>query len=119
MAARLTYPDRPVLLLAGDGAFTFTVGEIECAVRQGIGFVAVVADDEQWGISVGHHVANFGEPLYSTLGPMRLDQVAEGLGCRGVRVDDKHELVSALRDALAADCPTLLHVPIVPSSPAG
>ncbi len=99
MAARALYPDRPIILLSGDGSFTFTVAELECAARQGLAFVVVVADDEQWGISVSHHVANFGEPLYSTLGPMRLDQVAEGFGCRGVRVDDKHELVSSLRDA--------------------
>src|SRR5262249_41383713 len=45
MSARLTYPDRPVVLLAGDGSFTFTVAELECAVRQKLPFVAIVADD--------------------------------------------------------------------------
>jgi acetolactate synthase-1/2/3 large subunit len=117
LAARALYPDRPVILLSGDGSFTFTLGELECAARQGLPFVAVVADDEQWGISVSGHVRNHGEPLYSTLGPTRLDQVAEGLGCRGLRVEDKQELVPALHQALATNVPTVIQVPIVPGSP--
>jgi len=118
LAARALYPDRPVILLSGDGSFTFTVAELECAARQGLPFVAVVADDERWGISVSGHIQNYGEPLYSTLGPMRLDQVAEGFGCRGVRIESGEELVPALQEALAADRPTVIHVPIVPGSPA-
>ena len=83
----------------------------------GAAFVAVVADDEQWGISATGHRERYGEPLFSLLGPTRLDQVAEGFGCRGVRVERKEELVPALRAALSEDRPTVLHVPIVPGSP--
>ncbi len=118
MAARALYPDRPVILLSGDGSFTFTVAELECAARQGLAFVAVVADDEEWGISVTGHVKKHGAPLYSKLGPTRLDRVAEGFGCRGLRIERKEELVPALREALDDRRPTVLQVPIVPSSPA-
>lgn len=117
MAARALYPDRPVILLSGDGSFTFTVAELECAARQGLPFVAVVADDQQWGISVTGHVKNHGEPLYSTLGPTRLDLVAEGFGCIGVRVEKREQLVPRLQEALSAERPTVLQVPIVPGSP--
>ena len=117
LAARALYPDRPVILLSGDGAFTFTVAELECASRQGLPIVAVVADDRRWGISASGHTRNYGEPLYSTLGPTRLDQVAEGFGCRGVRVEKKDELAPAIRTALSADQPTVIHVPIVPGGP--
>jgi acetolactate synthase-1/2/3 large subunit len=118
MAARALYPHRPVVLLSGDGSFTFTVAELECAARQRLPFVAVVADDELWGISVTSQVKQHGQPLYSALGATRLDRVAEGFGCRGVRVEGKEDLVPALREALASDRPTVLHVPIVPGSPA-
>ena len=119
MAARSLYPDRPVILLSGDGSFTFTIAELECAARQKLRFVAVVADDQQWGISVSVHEQQYGAALYSMLGPTRLDQVAEGFGCHGVRVEEKSQLVPALRTALSHDRPTVLHVPIVPSSPGG
>ena len=117
LAARALYPDRPVILLSGDGAFTFTIAELECASRHGLPFVAVVADDQRWGISASGHTRNYGEPLFSTLGPTRLDQVAEGFGCRGVRVEHKEAIVPALREALEADRPTVVHVPIVPGGP--
>ncbi|MCH7725416.1 MAG: hypothetical protein IH991_02880 [Planctomycetes bacterium] len=117
MAARALYPDRPVILLSGDGSFTFTVAELESASRQNLPFVAVVADDQQWGISVSVHKQEFGEPLYSTLGPTRLDLVAEGFGCRGVRVEQIDELRNEIKAALATNRPTVIQVPIVHGSP--
>ena len=118
LAARAVYPDRPVILLAGDGSFTFTVSELECAARQGLPFVAVVADDRQWGITVTGQTQNHGSPLYSMLGPTRLDRVAEGFGCKGVYVEKQDQLLPALRTALEEDRPTVIQVPIVPGSPA-
>ncbi len=117
MAARALYPERPVILLSGDGSFTFTVAELECAARQGLPFVAVVADDQKWGISVSVHKKEFGKPLYSTLGPTRLDLVAEGFGCRGVRVEEIDQLQYEIETGLSADRPTVIHVPIVHGSP--
>lgn len=118
MAARVLYPDRPVILISGDGSFTFTVAELECAARQGLPLVAVVADDQRWGISATVHEKEFGRPLYSILGPTQFDKVAEGFGCRGIRIDQKDKLVPALKEALVAKTPTVIHVPIVPSCPA-
>ena len=117
MAARLTYPDRPVLLLAGDGSFTFTVGEIECAVRQGITFVAVVADDQAWGITQSGHVSKYGEAITSSLGPIDFVKLAESLGARGVQAKTEAEFATTLREALAAETVTVIHVPIVGGAP--
>ena len=119
MAARALYPDRPVILLTGDGSFTFTVAELECAARQGLPFVAVVADDECWGISVTGHQQRYGEALYSGLGPTRLDLVAEGFGCRGVRVEQIDLLQGEIEAGLSADRPTIIQVPIVHGGPGG
>ena len=100
------------------GVAVATVGAI-AYWHQGLPFVAVVADDQQWGISVTGHIKNHGQPLYSTLGPTRLDRVAQGFGCRGLRIDRKEDLPDAIRDSLSRDVPTVINVPIVPSSPAG
>jgi acetolactate synthase-1/2/3 large subunit len=119
VAAAALYSDRTVILLSGDGSFTFTVAELECASRQELKFVAVVADDEQWGISVTGHLRNHGRPFYSMLGPTRLDKVAEGFGCCGMRVERKEDLIPALKEALSIPRPTVIQVPIVPGSPTG
>ena len=52
MGARLAFPDKPVLLLSGDGAIGFGIAEFESAARQNLPFVTVLADDKAWGIVV-------------------------------------------------------------------
>jgi acetolactate synthase I/II/III large subunit len=118
IGARIMYPQRPIILLSGDGAFTFTIAELESARRQGMNFVTVVADDEAWGITLGGQTREFGHGMASELGPISFEQVAEGFGCRGVRVRTEGELREALREGLAAQRPTVIHAPIVRSSPA-
>jgi acetolactate synthase-1/2/3 large subunit len=102
MAARLTYPERPVILLSGDGAFTFTIAELETATRQGLNFVAVVADDTAWGITLTEHERSLGGGMASELGPVDFAQVAQGFGALGVRISAPQEIQPALVKALAA-----------------
>ena len=118
MAARLAYPHRPIVLLSGDGAATFTIAELETATRQALSFVMIVADDSAWGITFGEHQQIYGRGLASELGPVRFDVVAEGFGARGVRITKPEEIEPAIREGLASEKPTLIHVPIVRSSPA-
>jgi thiamine pyrophosphate-dependent acetolactate synthase large subunit-like protein len=117
MGARLAYPDRPILLLSGDGAFTFTVAELECAVRQNLPFVAVVADDQGWGITRVGHVRQFGEPISSSLGPIAFDRLAEALGARGIVTTHPNEIAGAIQGALAQPQVTVIHIPVVGGNP--
>jgi acetolactate synthase-1/2/3 large subunit len=117
MAARLASPDAPVILLSGDGSFTFTVADIECAVRQKLHFVAVVADDQAWGITQTGHLRQFGEPIASSLGPIDFAKLAESLGARGVALGSAAEIAPALRDAVSRDSVTVIHVPIPGGTP--
>jgi acetolactate synthase-1/2/3 large subunit len=118
IAARLAFPDRPVILLTGDGAFTFNVADIESAVRQRMPFVILVADDQAWGITRTGHIRQFGEPIASSLGCIAFDSLAAALGARGVRANTPEEIGRHLRDALEQEAVTLIHVPIVGGHPA-
>ncbi len=118
MAARLLYPDRPVILISGDGALTFTVAEFETAARQNLGFVVLLADDEAWGITLTGHQKRYGQGITSELGPIRFDRMAEAFGALGIRVNSPDEIAPALRQGLTADVPALIHVPVVRSNPA-
>ncbi len=117
MAARLLYPDRPIILISGDGALTFSIAELETASRQRLGFVVLVADDEAWGVTLTGHQREFGQGITSELGPIRFDHVAKGMGAEGLRVSDADEIEPAIRKGLKADRPTLIHVKVVRSSP--
>src|SRR5581483_2570506 len=78
IGARLAFPDRRIILLSGDGAFTFNVADLECAVRQNLPFVAIVADDQGWGITRTGHVRQFGQAISSSLGPIAFDRATIG-----------------------------------------
>jgi acetolactate synthase-1/2/3 large subunit len=118
MAARLCLPERAALLLSGDGAFTFNAAELECAVRQKLPFVAVVADDQRWGITHSGHLRQFGCTYATGLGSIRFDELARSLGARGVRVERPAELDGAIARALASGEVTVVHVPISGGNPA-
>jgi acetolactate synthase-1/2/3 large subunit len=101
MGARLAFPERRIVLLSGDGAFTFNATDIESAVRQRLHFVAVVADDQGWGI------------LESGLGPIDFAALARSLGAQGVTVKRQEDIRPAMERALGESAVTVIHVPIV------
>jgi len=114
MAAKLAFPERRVLLLSGDGAFGFTTAELESAVRQGLPFVAVVANDRAWGIVVSGQRQSFGEEgvIASEIGAIRYDEVARAFGANGVRAESAEELQDAIRQGFASGILTVIDVPI-------
>ncbi len=117
MAVRSLFPKDPILVLSGDGSATFTIAELETATRQGLPFVCVIADDKAWGIVVSN-MRKMGKPMVGAkLGPIRFDQVAEGFGARGLRIEDPRELPKAIREGFRADRPTLIHIPIETAGP--
>jgi acetolactate synthase-1/2/3 large subunit len=119
IAAKLAYPDRPVILLTGDGALTFAIAELESAVRQAGPLVIVLADDQAWGIVVGEQERAYGPGgvVASRMGPVRYDLVAEGFGAIGVRAERPEEIGKAIERGLKADRPTLIQVPIAVKGP--
>ncbi len=119
MAARAGFPQRPVALLSGDGAATFNLTDLECAVRQKLPFLMVVADDESWGITETGHLQAYGKAMSSHLGPVDFAAAARAFGALGIRVEDRDELQKALAGALAAEVPALVHVPIAGGFPGG
>ena len=112
IAVKLLHPDRPVLLLSGDGAIGFTIAELEIAVRHKAPIVIVLADDEAWGIVASGQKRSLGEPIASLLGPVDYVRVAQGFGARGVLVEKVEDLAPAVRQAFASGQPTLIEVPI-------
>ena len=109
IAAKLAHPDRPLILLSGDGAFTFTPAEINTARRFGAHFVVVLADNESWGI------VKCGIPedrrVACDLGPLAFDEVCDAFGGRGVRISHPSEIAPSVREGLKQQTVTLIHVP--------
>jgi len=109
IAIKLAKPDKPVLLLSGDGSAGFTVTEIETALRFNAPYVAVVAHDGAWGIVTDGQKDD--RRVASEFGTIRFDRVAEALGARGVFIENPDELYPAIERGLSEETVTFIHVP--------
>ncbi len=110
VAAALAGPGRPVVALAGDGGAGMTIAELETAVRVGVHPVVLIFDNERYGTIHDHQVRRGLEPVATDLGPVDWVRVAEGYGAVGARIDEDDAFEPALRAALAAARPTVLHL---------
>ncbi len=108
LGAKLAAPDRPVLALAGDGGFQFTIQELATARDLGLPVVVLVYDNRGYGeirdamddAGVGH--------LGTDATTHDLPQIAAGFGVAAVRSRSLAELEQQLSVALAADGPTVI-----------
>ncbi len=115
LGAKCAVPDRPVLCFTGDGGFWYHIGELETAARYGINTVTVVNNNhslnqEKRGDERAYQgrQGNSDELWHFT--NVNFAQVAESMGCLGIRVDRPSELQPALEQAFASGRPTIVDV---------
>ncbi len=111
LAAALVHRERRVVALVGDGGMAMTMAEVETAVREGAHVVAIVFDNERYGMIRAHQDRN-GSPTApgTDLGPVDFAAAARACGARGVRVESDAAFEGVLRTALAASGPTVIQV---------
>jgi acetolactate synthase-1/2/3 large subunit len=113
IAAKLAKPDLPVVSFVGDGGFLMTGTEIETAVRERTPFVAIVFDNEQYG-TIRMYQKEPKHRIATTLGPVDFAAFARSLGALGLTVRSDDDFPAAFEEALHADRPAVIHVPIDP-----
>lgn len=111
IAAGLIHRDRAIVALVGDGGLGMTLTEIETAVRMGLRTIVLVFDNQRYGMIRTYQDRRPGAIGVATdLGPIDFAAAARALGARGVRVEDDAGFEPALRQALVADRPSVLHL---------
>jgi acetolactate synthase-1/2/3 large subunit len=111
MGARLTYPDRQICVLMGDGAAGFSLMDVESLVRQNLPVVIVVGNNGIWGLEKHPMRMMYGYDVAADLQPgLRYDDVVRALGGAGETVEKAGELGPALRRAFDAGVPYLVNV---------
>jgi acetolactate synthase-1/2/3 large subunit len=111
LAAGVAHPDRQVVLLLGDGAIGFALGDFESLVRHGVNVTAIVGNNGIWGLEKHPMQALFGYDVVAELSPgIRYDKVIEALGGHGELVDAPADLGPALDRAFATPGVSLLNV---------
>jgi len=111
LAAGIAHPDRQVVLMLGDGAIGFALGDFEALVRHGVNVVAIVGNNGIWGLEKHPMQALFGYDVVAELSPgIRYDQVVTALGGHGELVTDPSEVGPALDRALASKGVSLVNI---------
>jgi thiamine pyrophosphate-dependent acetolactate synthase large subunit-like protein len=110
-ALKLAFPDRPVVNITADGAFGFTLQELDTARREGLDAVHVIHNNSAWGvIRLGQRRAGF--ELGTDLGGTDHVAIARAFGCHAERVTSAAEVGPALERALASGRPAVIDVPV-------
>jgi acetolactate synthase I/II/III large subunit len=114
IAASLCAPRRRVVAMCGDGGFVMTMSELETAVRAGARPVVLVFDNRRYGTISMHQRREGRADLATQLGPIDFSVFARACGAQGGRVTRDSEFEPALRDALNADRPAVIHLELDP-----
>jgi acetolactate synthase I/II/III large subunit len=111
LAAGLAHPDRQNVLLFGDGAAGFALGDFDTLVRHRVNTTIVIGNNGIWGLEKHPMRAIFGYDVVAELRPeTRYDEVMVALGGGGELVRDPHEIGHALDRAFAHDGPYVVNV---------
>jgi acetolactate synthase-1/2/3 large subunit len=115
LALKARFPDRAVVNVTGDGAFGFTMSELDTARRHGLAAVTVIHDNAAWGV-IRFAQERGGFELGTELEGTDYAAVARALGCHGERVERPEEVAPALERSLASGLPAVVdaHVAFVP-----
>jgi acetolactate synthase I/II/III large subunit len=105
---------RRVLCLVGDGAFGFTMAELDTMVRHGLPIVVVIMNNRSWAASQHfQEIVSGTERVTGTrLSDARYHDVAKALGCHSQHVTQIEELRPAIKAAFASGKPACINVEI-------
>ncbi len=114
IGAKVANPDRVCVNIAGDGCFRMNMNELATAARNHIPIIEIVIDNHVLGMVRQWQTLFYGKRYSETILEDETDycKVAEGLGCKAIRVTKKDEVDKAVKDALKSKKPVLIDVMI-------
>jgi len=115
LGAKCGAPERPVICFTGDGGFWYHLSELETASRCGIRTVTVVNNNgylrQCWtGIKAAYGDRPGKWEEMTRFREVSFAQIAQDMGCLGLRVERPGEIRAALETALQADRPSVVEV---------
>ncbi len=110
IGAKLANPKKPVIALAGDGGFMFTVNELATAVEEALSIPIILWHNHSYAM-IRDGMVKRGIPQIG-VNPRAPDfiKLAEAFGCPGVSVDSESSFRQALKRALGYPGPTIIVV---------
>jgi len=110
IGAQLTFPERQVISLSGDGGFSMLMGDVLSLKQLKIPVKIIIFNNSslsfvEMEMKVGGQL-NYGTELENP----DFAKMAESIGIHGVRIEDPEDLEKGLREALAFNGPAIIDV---------
>lgn len=103
VSAKLQFPERPVVAIAGDGEYLMNGQELATAVQFGAPFLTVIMTNGEFGTIRDHQKNHFPDRVSGTqLANPDFAAVAKGYGAHGESVDADADVAGAIERALKA-----------------
>lgn len=110
IGAKYGCPNQLVFNIAGDGCFRMNLNELATASRYNIPIIEVVLNNHVLGMVRQWQTLFYGERYSNTVLHDKVDfcKVAEGSGCKAIRVTKKEEVMPALQEAVDYHGPVVI-----------
>jgi len=102
IVAKMEFPDRDVVALAGDGAFLMTIGDLPTATEYGANILMIILNDGAFGQTFMQQTNIYGHTYGTTFKSPNFADIAKACGCEGILVTEPRDVEAALRQGLAA-----------------
>jgi acetolactate synthase-1/2/3 large subunit len=113
IAAKLLYPDRPVIAFSGDGCFLMTGQELATAVRYQLPIIFMVINNNMYGTIRLHQEKHYpGRTVGTDLYNPDFAMFAQAFGASGEVIENTAAFMPAFQRALRAKGPYLLELRI-------
>jgi thiamine pyrophosphate-dependent acetolactate synthase large subunit-like protein len=111
LGARVAEPDRPILVVCGDGGLLFTSQEMATAIREALPVVVLVINDASYGsVRIIQQQQFDGRTSQVQLTNPDFLGFAQSFGFAAVRISKPSQVVKAVRDALGTRVPQLIEL---------
>lgn len=115
LGVKVGAPDQVVVSVNGDGGFGFALNELATQAQHGINSITLVFNDGAYGNVRRIQTEQFdGRTIASDLKNPNYQQLAEAFGIAGRQATTPEELETQLGEAIVANEPTLIEIPVEP-----
>lgn len=118
LGAQIAYPDRQVVSLIGDGAFTMLMGDLATAVKYNLPVKLLIFKNNSLAQIRWEQMIFDGYPEYGTeLQPIDFALYAQAVGAGGFTIERPQEAPSVLEQALAHPGPAIIQAVVDVNEP--
>lgn len=110
IGAKVANPDRPVVMITGDGSFHMNMNEMAVAVSEGLPIIVLVFNNAVLGMVRQWQTLFYGKRYSQTSINRQTDfvKLAEAFGANGYRITYRNEIKDVLTQALASKKPCII-----------